>query len=128
MIPKYLSLALLSLVPLACRTSPPSEASSPARTAAAADRTTLLIDRDGSIRAQDVVVYDPKVGDASALQAFAAAQQARDPGSEIHFVAAPDVSLDLIERSAKVAAASLPSGAPVTFKVSGWVQASVRAH
>lgn len=128
MMPKHLTLALFSLVPLACRTSPPSEAFSPARADATADSATLCIDRDGSIRAQDVVVYDPKVGDASALQAFAAAQQAREPGSEIRFVAAPDVSLDLIERSAKVAAASLPSGAPVTFKVSGWVQASVRAH
>jgi len=121
---RSLALALFSIVPLACRTSPPPLASPDP----AAPTSTLSIERDGSIRAQDVVVYDPRVGDASALQAFAAAQQAREPGSEIRFVAAPDVSLDLIERSAKVAAANLPNGAPVTFKVSGWVQASVRSH
>ena len=121
---KLLSLALLSIAPLACRTNAPPET----RADLAVDGGTLLIDRDGSIRSQDVVVYDPNVGDASALQAFAAAQQARDPGGEIRFVAAPDVSLALIERSAKVAADNLPSGAPVTFKIAGTVQASIRAH
>ena len=121
---KLLSLALLSIAPLACRTN----ASLETRADLAAESATLRIDRDGSIRSQDVVVYDPKVGDASALQAFAAAQQAREPGSEIRFVAAPDVSLALIERSAKVAADNLPSGAPVTFKLAGTVQTSIRAH
>jgi hypothetical protein len=124
--------ALLFLVPLGlgCHSDNPRAAAAPAALHSGAEATgpvlTLRVAPDGSIQALDQIVYDPRLGDAAAFQAFLARRRVEDPDLAFDFLAEPGVSMSTLERAALLAGPAANDRS--TFKIGGSVLATLRAH
>jgi hypothetical protein len=124
-------ISILSLSALGCRSSEPHDpwyVAPAVRSSEPGESVTLHLDPDGSIRAQDRVLYDPKSGDSSALAAYLAEQRTMDPNVAVRFLADPDVSVNWIERASELAGENLAGRGPITFNIQGSVQATFRSR
>lgn len=120
-------IVLLSCLALGCRSSPPPphQGSEPA---CARRDVALRIGADGSVSAQDTLVYEPGIDDGTAFKAFLATRLAQDPCASIQLLAAPDVSLEMLQRISALAGEDARNRGRFTFKIEGSVQSTLRSH